>query len=135
VHKNEHAMRKSHGHISWVRALVFMLFKEDPSNLYKIESALESDKWSLNSWHWNVVYFSKLYTIYIEKEQIPGPKKHHAMRKSHGHISWVRALGFKRLALEYGVFSKIFTIYIEKEQNMINKINKERRRSMNATPI
>jgi hypothetical protein len=87
-------VRKCHGHISWVRALGFILFKEDPPNLYKIESALESDKWSLNGWLWNMTYFPKIYTIYIEKEQIAGPKKDNAMRKSHGHISWVRARGF-----------------------------------------
>jgi hypothetical protein len=67
-------MRKFHGHISWVRALGFMLFEEDPPNLYKIETALESDKWSLNSWHWNMVYFLKIFTIYTDKEQIAGPK-------------------------------------------------------------
>jgi hypothetical protein len=42
--KNDHTTRKSLGHISMVRALSLRMSIEDPPNLYKIESALESDK-------------------------------------------------------------------------------------------
>jgi hypothetical protein len=42
--KNDHATRKSLGHISWARALGLTLYIEYPPNLYKIESELESDK-------------------------------------------------------------------------------------------
>ena len=38
--KNEHATRKSLGPIAWFRALGFILCKEYPPNLYKIEFAL-----------------------------------------------------------------------------------------------
>jgi hypothetical protein len=41
-------MRKSPGYISWLRVFGFILCKEDPPNLYKIEPALESEKWCLN---------------------------------------------------------------------------------------
>jgi hypothetical protein len=42
--KNDLATRKSHGHIFWVRALGFILSKEETPNLYKIEFVLESDR-------------------------------------------------------------------------------------------
>jgi hypothetical protein len=34
--KNDHAMRKTPGHISWVTAWGLLLCKEDPPNVYKI---------------------------------------------------------------------------------------------------
>jgi hypothetical protein len=40
-----------------------------------------------------MVLFLKSYVRYIQKEQINGPENYHAMRKSPGHFSWVRALG------------------------------------------
>jgi hypothetical protein len=46
--KNNHATRKSPRHIAWVRALDLILCKQNPPNLYKIESAFESDKGCLN---------------------------------------------------------------------------------------
>jgi hypothetical protein len=51
---------------------------------------LELDKWCLNGWLWNFVYFENLY----KKEQISHPKNDLAMRKSSGHISWVLAFCF-----------------------------------------
>jgi hypothetical protein len=54
--KNDHATRKTLGYISLVRALGFILCTEDPLNLYKIESALESDKWCLNGWLKKIVF-------------------------------------------------------------------------------
>jgi hypothetical protein len=42
--KNDHGTRKFPGQISLVRALSLMLCTEDRPNLYKIESALKSDK-------------------------------------------------------------------------------------------
>jgi hypothetical protein len=74
----------------------------------------------------------KKYALYIEKEKNASPKNDHAMRKSPGHIVWVRALVlilckedpqsctktnlcingirqvvFERLALEYVFFYEI----------------------------
>jgi hypothetical protein len=43
--KNDHATRKSLGHISSARALGLTLNIEYPPNLYKIESEFESNKW------------------------------------------------------------------------------------------
>jgi hypothetical protein len=40
--ENDHATRKSHGHIDWVTALGFIVCTEDPPNLYKIESTKQS---------------------------------------------------------------------------------------------
>jgi hypothetical protein len=37
--KNDQAARKSPGHITLVRALGLIMFKEDPPKLYKIELA------------------------------------------------------------------------------------------------
>jgi hypothetical protein len=48
--KNGHATRKSSGNIVSVRALVLILFKEDPPKLYKNEFATESDKYCFNGW-------------------------------------------------------------------------------------
>jgi hypothetical protein len=33
-----------------------------------------------------------MYKLYIQKEQFAGPKNDLAMRKSLGHISWVRTI-------------------------------------------
>jgi hypothetical protein len=52
--------RPCHGHIAWVRALCIVLCKEDLPNLFKIESALESDKPCLNDWLKKKVYFFKI---------------------------------------------------------------------------
>jgi hypothetical protein len=91
VTKNDHATRKSKGHISFFRAIRFILCKEDPPKLYKIEFALESGTWCSNGWLRIMVLF---YSIYIQKEQIAVTKNDHAVRKSQGHISLVRDLGF-----------------------------------------
>jgi hypothetical protein len=62
-----HAMRKSPGHISLVRALAFILCKEDPPNFYKIESALESDKLCFNGWINKIMYFDdNLCNVYTK---------------------------------------------------------------------
>jgi hypothetical protein len=45
VHKNGYDMRKSPGYSVWVRALVLILYKEDPAKMYKIEFATESHLW------------------------------------------------------------------------------------------
>jgi hypothetical protein len=42
--KNDHATWKSLGYICWIRVLSLRMSIEDPPNLYKIESALASDK-------------------------------------------------------------------------------------------
>jgi hypothetical protein len=42
---NDHPTWKSRGHFDWIWALSFIMCKKDPPNLYKIESAKESDKW------------------------------------------------------------------------------------------
>jgi hypothetical protein len=47
--KNDQATRKSPGHITWVRALGLIIFKEDPSKLYKIEFATILVKWFFNT--------------------------------------------------------------------------------------
>jgi hypothetical protein len=39
-----------------------------------------------------MVFFTKMYALYIEKEQNSGPKNDHAMRKYAGQSFWVRAL-------------------------------------------
>src|SRR6056300_938251 len=46
--KNDQAMRKSPGHISWVSALGLIMWKEDPLKLYKIKFATELINWFLN---------------------------------------------------------------------------------------
>jgi hypothetical protein len=38
------------------------------------------------------VFFTKISTTYIQKEQIASPKNDHVIRKPAGHISYVRAL-------------------------------------------
>jgi hypothetical protein len=62
-------MRKSPGHVPWVRALSVIIFKEDPLKLYKIEFALVLVKWPLNGRLVNFMIFSE---IYIQKKQIAG---------------------------------------------------------------
>jgi hypothetical protein len=64
--------------------------KEDPLKLYKIKFATELIKRFLNGRLVNMMFLPE---IYIEKEQIAGAKNDQAMRKSPGHITWVRALG------------------------------------------
>jgi hypothetical protein len=58
-------MRKSAGHVSWVRALSLIMWKEDPLKLYKIEFATELINWFLNG---RLVNMMLLPEIYIEKE-------------------------------------------------------------------
>jgi hypothetical protein len=43
--KNDQAMRKSHGHITWFRALCLIMLKKDPPKLYKIEFATILVEW------------------------------------------------------------------------------------------
>ena len=83
-------MRRSHGRVPWVRALSLIMCKEDPLKLYKFKFATELIKWFLNGRLVNMMFLPE---IYIEKEQIAGAKNDQAMRKSPGHITWVRALG------------------------------------------
>jgi phosphorylcholine metabolism protein LicD len=83
-------MRKSPGHVPWVRALSLIMCKEDPLKLYKIEFATVLIKWFLNGRLVKMIFFSE---IYIEKEQTAGAKYDQATRKYPGHITWVRALG------------------------------------------
>ena len=66
------------------------MWKEDPLKLYKIKFAMELINWFLNGRLVNMMFCPE---IYIEKEQIAGAKNDQAMRKSPGHITWVRALG------------------------------------------
>jgi hypothetical protein len=80
-------MRKSAGHVSWVRALSLIMWKEDPLKLYKIEFATALINCFLNG---RLVNMMLLPEIYIEKEQIAGAKNDQAMRKCPGHITWVR---------------------------------------------
>jgi hypothetical protein len=82
-------MRKSPGHVPWVKALGLFMCKEDPLKLYKIKFATELIKWYLNGRLVNMMFFPE---IYIEKEQKAVAKTDQAMRKSPGHITWVRAL-------------------------------------------
>jgi hypothetical protein len=51
------AMRKSPGHVPWVRALSLIMFKEDPLKLYKIKFATELIKRFLNCRLVNVMFF------------------------------------------------------------------------------
>jgi hypothetical protein len=91
--ENDHATRKSHGHIDSVRASGFLICKTDPPNLYKFESAKESDKWYLNDWLEKVMFYSEnLYTLHKERTNCR-PENDHATRKSHGHIDWIWAFG------------------------------------------
>ena len=83
-------MRRSHGRVPWVRALSLIMCKLDPLKLYKIKFATELIKWFLNGRLVNMMFHPE---IYIEKEQIAGANNDQAMRKSPGHITWVRALG------------------------------------------
>jgi hypothetical protein len=89
--KNNHATRKSPEHICWIRALVFILYKDDPPKLYKKESTTKSNKLCWKGWFLNIVFFQY---IYIDKEQIAGPKYGHATRKFPGYKFWARALIF-----------------------------------------
>jgi hypothetical protein len=41
--KNDHAMRKSHGHVIWFRAFVLNFYKEDPPKMYKNEFVTNAD--------------------------------------------------------------------------------------------
>ena len=59
-------MRKSPGHITWVKALKLKTCKVDPPKLYKIEFATELVEWFLNGRLVKMMFFSK---IYIEKEK------------------------------------------------------------------
>jgi hypothetical protein len=49
VYKNDQAMRKSHGHITWIRASGLKMFKEDPPKLYLIDFATILGEWFFNS--------------------------------------------------------------------------------------
>jgi hypothetical protein len=59
VYENDQATRKSPGHITWVRALGLIMFKEDRPKLYKIEFALELVKWFLNNTLVKMMIFPK----------------------------------------------------------------------------
>jgi hypothetical protein len=58
----------------------------------------------------------KNLALYIHKEQIVGPENYYDIRKSSGHISWIRQLAFKILTRENDTFLKIYTLYIQKEE-------------------
>jgi hypothetical protein len=87
--ENDLNMRKSPGHIPYVRALGLFMCKENPLKLYQIKCATELIKWFLKGRLVNMMFFPE---IYIEKEQITGVKNDQATRKYPGHITWVRAL-------------------------------------------
>jgi hypothetical protein len=88
--QNGHATRKSPGHIYWIRALVFILCKEDTPKLYKNESATESEKRCLNGCLYNMVFFlTKYLRHYKPKELIADPKSDHVMRASCYHVSQI----------------------------------------------
>jgi hypothetical protein len=59
-------MRKSPGHVPWVRALGLFMCIEDSLKLYKIKFATELIKWFLNGRLVNMMFLPE---IYIEKEQ------------------------------------------------------------------
>jgi hypothetical protein len=65
------------------------------SKLIQNKSAMESDQCHLHGRVENIMYFTKIYTVYIQKEQISGTRK----RPCHAEIfltkclAWVRALG------------------------------------------
>jgi Gpi18-like mannosyltransferase len=68
-------MRKSLGHISWVRILKLTVCEEDPPKLYKIDIATELVKQFLNGKLVKMVFFfPKMYTLYIQKEQFADQK-------------------------------------------------------------
>jgi hypothetical protein len=48
-----------------------------------------------------------VFPIYIEKEQIAGSKNDQAMRKSPGHVPWVRALKLKTCNVDPPLLYKI----------------------------
>jgi hypothetical protein len=80
-------MRKSPGHVSWVRALSLIMLKEDPLELYKIDFALELVKWLLNG---RLVKFMFFFPKFMYRKSKP-LENDLDMRKSPGHVSWVRA--------------------------------------------
>jgi hypothetical protein len=55
--QNDHTRRKSLGHISLVRALSRRMSIKDRPSLYKIESALKSDKFCCNGWLRKMMFF------------------------------------------------------------------------------
>jgi hypothetical protein len=69
VQKNDQAMRKSPGHITWVRALGLIMFKEDPPKLYKIKFETILEQLTRE----NDAFLRNFLRLYIKKEQIPGP--------------------------------------------------------------
>jgi hypothetical protein len=83
-------MRKSPGHITWVRALGLTTFKEDPPKLYKIEFSLELVKWFLNGKLLKLMFFPLKFKK--KKNKSPVQKNDQAMRKFPGNVLWVRAL-------------------------------------------
>jgi hypothetical protein len=61
-------MRKSLGHISWVRTLKLTICKEDPPKLYKIELSMNFVSRFLNGRLEKMMFYSeKLYTLYTER--------------------------------------------------------------------
>jgi hypothetical protein len=60
---------------------------EDPLNLYKIEFALELVKWLLNGRLVELMCFPQF--IYRKSKSLESDL---AMRKSPGHVHWVRSL-------------------------------------------
>jgi hypothetical protein len=88
--ENDIAMRKSPGHVPWVRALGLFMCKENPLKLYQIKCATELIKRFFNGMLVNMMFLPE---IYIEKEQIAGAKNDQPTRKYPGQITWVRALG------------------------------------------
>jgi hypothetical protein len=61
--------------------------------VYKIEFALELVKWLFSGRLVNMMFFPKIFEIYIEKEKVGGAKNYQATRKSAGHNTCVRASG------------------------------------------
>jgi hypothetical protein len=52
----------------WLAVWVVYYITEDPSNYWKNEK--ESDKWCLNRWLEKMVFLTKMYTLYIQKDKI-----------------------------------------------------------------
>jgi hypothetical protein len=86
--KNDQDPRKFPGHVTWVRAFGLFMCKEEPLKLYKIDLAFELVKCLLNGRLVKLMFFSKF--IYRKSKSLESDL---AMRKSPGHVPWVRALG------------------------------------------
>jgi hypothetical protein len=82
--KNDLAMRKSLGHISWVRTIKLTICKEDPHKLYKIEFSMNLVGRFLNGRLEKMMFYSeKLYTLYTER------RNRREMTKPYGNLLYI----------------------------------------------